>query len=133
VFANISNKDLPVKRDKKKRQYQKVRIAHKNLRGTSIEERPLNIEDREEYGHWEMDCVVGKQLASLAPSEFVPVKNYIVQNQRLPINVRQLNLQFNLNTGSRDLTCFLKREEIKYFSGISGGILFQTWLAPSFL
>ena len=61
VFASISNKDLPIKRNKKKRKYQKVRIAKKNLRGTSIEERPSHIEKREEYGHWEMDCIVGKR------------------------------------------------------------------------
>lgn len=61
VFANITNKDLPVKRDKKKGTYRKVKIAHRNLKGTSIEERPSYIEKREEYGHWEMDCVVGKK------------------------------------------------------------------------
>ena len=61
VFANISNKDLPIKKNKKKGNYKKVRIAHKNLKGTSIEERPEHIETREEYGHWEMDCVVGKR------------------------------------------------------------------------
>jgi len=64
VFVNITNKDLPVKKDKKKGQYRKVRIAHKNLKGTSIEERPKSIETREEYGHWEMDCVVGKRGGS---------------------------------------------------------------------
>lgn len=64
VFANITNKDLPVKRDKKKGTYRKVKIAHKNLKGTSIEERPESIEKRDEYGHWEMDCVVGKQGGS---------------------------------------------------------------------
>ena len=61
VFLNLTNKDLPVKRDGKKREYKKVKIAHKNLKGTSIEERPPKVEDREEYGHWEMDCVVGKK------------------------------------------------------------------------
>lgn len=59
IFTNISNQDLPVKKDKKKGIYRKVKIAHKNLKGTSIEERPIEIEQREEYGHWEMDCVVG--------------------------------------------------------------------------
>jgi IS30 family transposase len=59
VFINLTNKDLPVKRVKKKGAYRKVRIAHKNLKGTSIEKRPESIETREEYGHWEMDCVVG--------------------------------------------------------------------------
>jgi len=64
VFANITNKDLPVKKDKKKGSYRKVKIAHKNLKGTSIEERPAEVENREEYGHWEMDCVVGNHGGS---------------------------------------------------------------------
>lgn len=61
VFLNLTNKDLPVKREGKKRNYKKVKIPHKNLKGTSIEERPAEIDNREEYGHWEMDCVVGKR------------------------------------------------------------------------
>lgn len=61
VFANISNKDLAVKKDKKKGSYRKIKIAHKNLKGTSIEARPEVIEERKEYGHWEMDCVVGRR------------------------------------------------------------------------
>lgn len=61
LFLNISNKDLPVKRDGKKRGYHRVRkVALNNLKGRSIEDRPKNIDEREEYGHWEMDCVVGK-------------------------------------------------------------------------
>ncbi|WP_028307680.1 IS30 family transposase [Desulfitibacter alkalitolerans] len=60
IFLNITNKDLPVKKDKKKRSYSKVR-THRKLKGTSIEDRPPEIETREEYGHWEMDCVVGKR------------------------------------------------------------------------
>jgi len=66
IFANITNKDLLVKRKRKKGKYNKVRIAHRNLKGTSIEERPEPIEKREEYGHWEMDCVVGRQGGSRA-------------------------------------------------------------------
>lgn len=64
VFLTISNKNLVVKRFKRKRTYQKVKIAHKNLKGTSIEERHESVENREEYGHWEMDCVVGNQGGS---------------------------------------------------------------------
>lgn len=64
IFLTLSNKDLPVKKDNKRRKYQRVRIPHKNLKGTSIEDRPNSVEDRVEYGHWEMDCVVGKQGGS---------------------------------------------------------------------
>jgi len=62
VFLNLTNKDLPVKKDGKKRIYQKVRkVGLKSINGRSIEERPKEAEEREEYGHWEMDCVEGKK------------------------------------------------------------------------
>lgn len=64
VFIRLTNKDLPVKKDKKKGSYKKIKIAHKNLKGTSIEDRPESVENREEYGNWEMDCVVGNQGGS---------------------------------------------------------------------
>ena len=64
IFAKITNKDLPVKGNKKKAKYRRVKIAYNNLRGTSIEERPIAVEARKEYGHWEMDCVVGKRGGS---------------------------------------------------------------------
>ncbi|MHB9143304.1 MAG: IS30 family transposase [Paludibacter sp.] len=66
IFANISNKDLAVKRNKKPRKYKRIKVSLKNLKGTSIEERPDSVEARQEYGHWEMDCVVGKQGGSSA-------------------------------------------------------------------
>ncbi len=66
VFLNITNKDLPVKKDRKKRKHRITRaVALNNLKGRSIEERPQSIESREEQGHWEMDCVVGKGKACL--------------------------------------------------------------------
>ena len=60
VFLNLTNKNLPVKRNKK-RGYKKVRVQKRASIGTSIEERPEYIKDRKEFGHWEMDSVVGKR------------------------------------------------------------------------
>ena len=60
VFLNLTNKNLPVKRNKK-RGYKKVRVQKRASVGTSIEERPEYIWDRKEFGHWEMDSVVGKR------------------------------------------------------------------------
>lgn len=59
VFSNITNKDLPVKRGAKKGSYKRTRVAHNNIKGTSIGSRPKSVETRKEYGHWEMDLVVG--------------------------------------------------------------------------
>lgn len=59
-FLNITNKDLPVKKDGKKRDYHKIRkVALNNKTGRSISERSEIIDKREEAGHWEMDLVVG--------------------------------------------------------------------------
>ena len=66
LFLELSNKDLPVKRDGKKRPYNRVwKVALNNTKGRSIEERPPEAETREEYGHWEMDCVLGSGKACL--------------------------------------------------------------------
>jgi IS30 family transposase len=62
LFLGISNNDLPVKKDGKKRSYKKIRkVALNNKNGKSISERGQKIEDRTETGHWEIDLVVGKQ------------------------------------------------------------------------
>lgn len=62
IFAGVSNKDLWVKRDGKKRNYQKIRtVALNNRNGKSISERPKEANERSEQGHWEIDLVVGKQ------------------------------------------------------------------------
>lgn len=60
VFLNLTNADLPAKGRYKKRQYKKVRAARTSA-GTSIEERPDSIRSRIEFGHWEMDTVIGKK------------------------------------------------------------------------
>jgi IS30 family transposase len=61
LFMNISNKDLLIKKNGKKRDYHKIRTAITNKKGTSIADRPAEIDERKEIGHWEMDTVVGKQ------------------------------------------------------------------------
>lgn len=57
VFRNLTNKDLPV-RGNKRRQYNRVRPVKRAPRGESIEKRPDEIRDRVTFGHWEMDTVV---------------------------------------------------------------------------
>ena len=61
LFPNLTNKHLPVKKETKKRKHDKVRSAINNSKGTSISKRAESAEKREEFGHWEMDTVVGKK------------------------------------------------------------------------
>lgn len=58
VFLALSNRHLWIKGKKKqKKEGDKKRIAHPKL--PSITDRPEHINLRLEYGHWEMDLVVG--------------------------------------------------------------------------
>lgn len=60
IFLHLTNKDLPVKGKQTKRQYKKVKQKRRTA-GESIENRPEEILTREEFGHWEMNCVEGKK------------------------------------------------------------------------
>lgn len=61
IFLHISNKRLTVKKNAKIRSYQKIRQAYNNTKGTSISERPKEIDARDEIGHGKMYTVQGKQ------------------------------------------------------------------------
>lgn len=58
VFLNISEKDMiyNISANKRKKN-ERSKVALKNLKGRSIEERPRTINKRQEFGHWEMDTV----------------------------------------------------------------------------
>jgi IS30 family transposase len=59
VFFDLGNKNLWEKSKRKPRSTNSVRrIAHPKL--PSITERPQHINDREDFGHWEMDLIVSK-------------------------------------------------------------------------
>ena len=60
IILDLENKDLPMKakRKKKRNDTSKRKVALNNKRGTSIEQRPKEINKRKEYGHWEMDTII---------------------------------------------------------------------------
>lgn len=58
VFLHLSNKALTFKGKRKKR-YRKIERVKRAPRGTSIERRPAEVEQREIFGDWEMDSVKG--------------------------------------------------------------------------
>lgn len=60
LFPHITNKDLPY-RGARKKKYRKVRPVKQPPKGTSIDLRPPHILKRDEFGHWEMDSVIGKR------------------------------------------------------------------------
>lgn len=60
VFLTLENRHLPEK-GKRKRKYRKIKRAARPSAGESIEKRPAEVDSREVFGHWEMDCVKGKK------------------------------------------------------------------------
>ena len=58
IFPHLKMKHLPV--GEKKKHYRKP-VAKRPPKGLSIEKRPNNVSQRNSFGHWEMDCVVGKK------------------------------------------------------------------------
>ena len=63
VFNRLSIKHLPIKSTKK--HSNRKLIIKRAPRGTSIEKRPIEILERNTFGHWEMDCVCGPTRNSL--------------------------------------------------------------------
>lgn len=61
VFMRVSIEHLPEKGKRKKPKPRHIKRQARAARGESIENRPKEIDDRETFGHWEMDCVEGKQ------------------------------------------------------------------------
>jgi len=60
LFLHISNKDLMHKGSRRKKYGTKETIK-RAPRGESIEYRPDPVNERMEFGHWEMDSVIGKR------------------------------------------------------------------------
>ena len=60
IFMNISTKDL-TRQGKMKGKPRQERKAKRAPAGQSIEKRAQHINDRSEFGHWEMDTVIGQK------------------------------------------------------------------------
>ena len=63
VFGSLTMEKLPYEGKRSKRPKGKVRPI-KSVKGVSIEKRDESVENREEFGHWEMDTVKGSKGTS---------------------------------------------------------------------
>ncbi|MFT5287127.1 MAG: IS30 family transposase [Planctomycetota bacterium] len=58
-LLGVSRHQLPYKRVARPQKKTGRRMTYTNARGRSITERPPDAENRRQYGHWEMDTVLG--------------------------------------------------------------------------
>lgn len=83
VFLHLTNKNLWEKSKRKKRGYREVsRIVHPKL--PSIVNRPEKINSRSEYGHWEMDLIIGKEGTKPVLLTLIERKSRQVIIEKLP-------------------------------------------------
>lgn len=93
VFFRLTLKQLPNKAKYKKKN-RKLK-AKRPPKGTSIEKRPIDISERNSFGHWEMDCICGPTKTTLLMfTERLSRKEIIFKmpNQRAESVVRCLNV-----------------------------------------
>lgn len=65
-LLGVSRRQLPYKPPDKRGKKRGPRMSYNNSKGRSITERPVAADQRSEYGHWEMDTVVGGKGTSPA-------------------------------------------------------------------
>ena len=93
MFFRLTLKQLPNKAKYKKKN-RKLK-AKRPPKGTSIEKRPIDISERNSFGHWEMDCICGPTKSTLLMfTERLSRKEIIFKmpNQRAESVVRCLNV-----------------------------------------
>jgi len=67
LIPGVSNETLWEKRNRRNRPSRRLHRCHKRpQQRQSIENRPAHVDSREEFGHWEIDLVVGPTSASNA-------------------------------------------------------------------
>jgi len=83
IFADISNENLWQKRKNKKKRYRTIRrVCLRNKAARRITQRPLEANERLEYGHWEGDCVKGRRgskTSLLTFTERYPLEEIIIK------------------------------------------------------
>lgn len=144
VFLQLTNKHLwnKGKRAKEKDPGEKRRIAHPKL--PSIVDRPEIANQRMEYGHWEMDLVVGKSgsravLLTLTERKTRQEMIFKLPNKqaatvravfdKLEATLPNFRCQFRSLTTDNGSE-FLKYEELR--QSIYGGIRFEVYYCHSY-
>lgn len=91
VFEHLTMANLTMKSRKKR--YKKL-VQKRAPKGTSIEKRPQEINNRNTFGHWEMDCVCGSTKTTLLVlTERLTRKEIIrkMPNQKAASVIKEIN------------------------------------------
>lgn len=111
----VKNIDLPLKVSRNTKA-KRIR-QHKKVLGTSIELRPAHIDQREEFGHWEIDTVLGSRTKGAA---------------LLTLTERKTRTEHILKIGQKTAECVKQAlQEIKQTYGSMFSRVFKTFTADN--
>lgn len=92
-LLSIKNENLPEKLNRKKRK--PIKYKNKKIYGESIENRPKTIDNRAEFGHWELDLVIGSHTSNSVLLTMIERKTRLAIIEKLP-NKRAITINKHL-------------------------------------
>ena len=120
LIGGVTNESLWEKRKRRKSQRHTIRRS-RNMptRRQSIEKRPEQIEEREEFGHWEIDLVVGPVRSKSALLTLVERKTRHLFIRKLP-DKTHTSVQRALNSIERTFGASSFKEHFKSITADNG-------------
>jgi len=120
LIAGVSNESLWEKR-KRRNWSKRVLRRSKKMPGRrkSIENRPQEIEERKEFGHWEIDLVVGPAGSKAALLTLAERKTRKLITRKVP-NKKQLSILRVINAIEREKGAANFRKEFKSITADNG-------------
>ncbi len=100
LFLTLSNKDLYIKKNKNRRKHKRVHACSAPV-GMSIEQRPPVVSARSSFGHWEMDCVVGRRSSKIMHTFFI-IKFFLRSGV---LHTHEQSVVYRYSTQARKFIC----------------------------
>ncbi|NCC00884.1 MAG: IS30 family transposase [Clostridia bacterium] len=125
LFLNLTNKHLVFKKIGKKRNYNAVHTVSLDIETKRIEERPESVNNRSEFGHWEIDCVCSKQGVLPALLTLTERKSRFELIFKIP-DKSQKSVISVLDKLERSLGCGCFKQTFKTITA-DNGVEFRDW------
>lgn len=120
LIAGVTNESLWEKRQRRQRQRHTLRRSPKTpTRRQSIEKRPDRVQQRKEFGHWEIDLVVGPSGSKAALMTLVERKTRSLIVRKIPDKTHAA-VRRALNAIERERGASAFREQFKSITADNG-------------
>lgn len=124
LIPGVTDKDLYIKANKKKKKEKDTTERVRMKKGKTIEQRPAEVKDRSDYGHWEMDTVYSGQCVKSKSTLLVLTERKTLEEYFLLMPDRTLSSTvFALNELEKKLGYEVFKEKFKTIT-VDNGVEF---------